>query len=126
MRMRNDARLRPCPQEESSRLVAWGWPYSPEGDVMYYLANAFSLNMLPGSARMTADPLTEEVAIDYLKSYLEEGFCQSVIGHQGTADILSAKFGMPVRYNRTNLKLRYGDSVYVVQVGSRLAEGQIL
>ena len=93
---------------------------------MYYLANAFSLNMLPGPARMSADPLTEEVAVDYLKSYLADGDCQSVIGHQATADVLTAKFGMSIPMNRTNLKLNYGDSVYVAQLGTRLAEGQVL
>lgn len=93
---------------------------------MYYIANAFSLNMLPGNARMIADPLTEEVAIDYLKSYIADGNCQSVIGHQGTADVLSAKFGMNIPMNRTNLKVRYGDSIYVAQLGTRLAEGQVL
>jgi hypothetical protein len=93
---------------------------------MYYLANAFSLNMLPGAARMSVDPLTEESAISYLKSYIEEGLCKSVVGHQGTTDVLSAKFGMDIPMNRTNLKLSYGDSVYVAQVGTRLQEGQVL
>lgn len=93
---------------------------------MYYISSAFSLNMLPGAARITADPLTEEVAVEYLKPYLEEGLCQSVVGHESSAAVLSAKFGMNIPANRTNFKVAYGDSIYVLQVGTRLQEGQVL
>lgn len=93
---------------------------------MYYLANAFSLSMLPGNARMTADMIPAESINTDLGRYLSERHIQSVVGHQATADVLAAKLGIEVPFNRTTLKVAYGDSIYVAQPGARLAEGQVL
>ncbi len=92
---------------------------------MIYLANAFSLSMLPGSARITADPIDRELSPE-MGRYLADRHIQSVVGHQGTADVLAAKLGIDVPVNRVNLKVQYGDSVYVAQPSTRLAEGQVL
>ena len=92
---------------------------------MYYLANAFSLSMLPGAARISADPLDSHLTPE-MGRYLAERGIVSVVGHQATADVLAAKLGIDVPFNRTSLKVEYGDSIYVAQLGTRLAEGQVL
>ena len=48
----------------------------------------------------------------------------SVIGHQDTANVVSAILGIPVDMNRMSVKLESGDILYVAQVtGGRLPEG---
>ena len=93
---------------------------------MYYLANAFSLNMLPieGHAKLIVDalPLLPHELGTYLKGY----DLYSVVGHQSTADFLSSAMGMPVVFNREQVRVKYGDSIYIAQLNTRLPEGKIL
>lgn len=89
---------------------------------MIYLASAFALGMLPGAARMSADPLTPESVADYLGTHEYA----SIVGHASTAAYMQQRLGVPVEVNRQEVKLSYGDSIYVCQVGVRLQEGQVL
>ena len=89
---------------------------------MLYLASAFALGMLPGRATLVADPLdAEDVAL-----YLKERPYTSIVGHGSTAAYMQARLGIPVEVNRQEVRLSYGDSIYVCQVGVRLQEGQVL
>ena len=85
-----------------------------------YLANAFSLNMLPpqgGTVRVA--PLTVEEA----RALLAGGFV-SAVGHADTAAILTGLLGLTVEANRINVLLSPGDLLIVAQYrGPRLPEG---
>ena len=93
---------------------------------MYYLSSAFSLGMAPSRAIITLDPISREELVRYLKPLIEEGLCKSIIGHASSAQILSLIFGMRIPMNREEVKLEYGDSIYVMQIMARLGEGQVL
>jgi len=75
-----------------------------------YLGNAFSLQMITaksGNIRFS-EVSRSEIPAD----------CISVVGHPDTAAVL----GVP--FNRANLKLEAGDTLYVAQLqGGRLPEG---
>ena len=85
------------------------------------IANAFSLNMLKDNCVLTCMQVDEET----VKEYIKNGF-YSVIGHQGTAEILTAKLGFNINYNRENYKKGNEDQIIVCLPSSRLNEGQIL
>lgn len=73
-----------------------------------FLTNAFSLQMLE---EFPASVMISEV------SELPEGL-ESAVGHTDTAAVL----GVP--YNRVNVSLKKGDTVFVAQLqGGRLPEG---
>ena len=86
-----------------------------------YLANSFSLGML---SKLPAVVKIEEVP--------KEVFCReirnaiSVIGHEGTAQIITNLCSVPVTVNRSAVQLNKGDIVYVFQLITRLPEGKIL
>lgn len=56
---------------------------------------------------------------------LSDGFT-SAVGHQGTAELLSAILGIPVSMNRTVVKMAAGDIAVVFRVLTRLEEGMVL
>jgi len=56
---------------------------------------------------------------------LSGGFV-SVVGHPGTAELLTSLLGLEVLMNRVQLALKPGDVLVVVQIGVRLQEGQVL
>ena len=79
---------------------------------MKYIGNAFSLQMLALNEghKLSIEPISA------IPSESEE--CVSVVGHPDTAAVLGVKF------NRANVKLQKGDTLYVAQlVGGRLPEG---
>lgn len=85
---------------------------------MNYIGNAFSLQMLGDNTKSTVG--MDVICKEELLEVIEEGFYNSVIGHQDVADYI----GLPM--NRVNTILEEGDTLYVVQyVGGRLAEGAI-
>lgn len=87
---------------------------------MYYLCNAFSLQMLAGDAtvKVSEKTLTEVSAL------LNSNEFQSVIGHADTANIVSGLIGKEVACNRASIQLTPGDVLLVAQVtGGRLPEG---
>lgn len=85
---------------------------------MRYLGNAFSLQMLSldEETNVKVTPVTAaEVA--------QAGF-KSVVGHEDTANVLTALLGVEVAFNRESVRLEAGDELYVAQVtGGRLPEG---
>ena len=85
------------------------------------IANAFSLNMLKNDCVLTCMQIDEET----VKEYIKNGF-HSVIGHQGTAELLTAKLGFNINYNRENYKKEKDDQIVVCLPNSRLNEGQTL
>ncbi len=90
-----------------------------------FLANAFSLGMLEASP---GNPLTLRVrvlSLEEARSLLEKGFV-SAVGHQATADVLSALLGIQVEPNRVAITMREGDALVVFQLKVRLEEGRIL
>lgn len=83
-----------------------------------YIANAFSLQMLPKglACDLRVEPITtEEVrALDV----------QSAIGHADTATIVGNILGKDLPAERINITLDLDDSIIVAQVqGGRLPEG---
>lgn len=87
---------------------------------MYYLGNAFSLQMLSGDATIK---VTEKTLIE-ASALLDSNEFQSVIGHADTANIVSGLIGKEVACNRTSIQLTPDDVLLVAQViGGRLPEG---
>ena len=72
---------------------------------MIYLANAFSLNMLPGEAKLEV----KEADVERVKEMLSSGF-RSVVGHASTASVLSALLGLDVEVRREQVKLQKNDN----------------
>ena len=82
-----------------------------------YLGNAFSLAML---SDLPATVRVEEVGIENIPANVE-----SVISHESTSQVLSKLLQRDVPFNRVNVSLSKGDTLYVFQVLKRPAEGQI-
>ena len=81
----------------------------------FYLANAFSLQMVDKNSIIITRPSeAAEVPLNAV----------SCIGHADTAAVLSTILGREVEVNRTSIHLNKGDVLYVAQVmGGRLPEG---
>ena len=80
--------------------------YNTKGTTpMYYLASAFALSMLPGNARMVADRIPDEYVRESPGQYLAERDVYSVVGHQATADMMSALLGIEVVMNREAIQV---------------------
>lgn len=84
---------------------------------MVYLSNAFSIQMLnlDNSVNVT---FTEVTAAEI------PAYAISCIGHADTAAVVAEMLKREVEVNRTSIKLKQGDELYVAQlVGGRLPEG---
>ena len=57
---------------------------------------------------------------------LVTGTFTSAVGHQGTAEILSMLFEVPIPVNRITIKMQPGDSAIVFRLLERLPEGKVL
>ena len=88
-----------------------------------YLANAFSLSMLPPKKEFELH--IREIDINEVKEWLKLKFT-SVIGHEATASVLSQLLGIQIPVNRIQIKLEHGDILIVFQLMTRLPEGKIL
>lgn len=87
---------------------------------MKYLVNAFSLNMIPATARIEVHPLTLQEA----KERLGDGSYTCAIGHADTATIVSEALGQKVEADRLTVSLKDGGELIVAQyIGPRLEEG---
>jgi hypothetical protein len=89
---------------------------------MLYVANAFSINMLPQSPFCVVNfrKLTTQEAREILSS---KPF-HSYIGHPDIAHIASQLLGVQLEVNRETLTLQEDDFVLVIQYrGPRLPEG---
>lgn len=80
-----------------------------------YLVNAFSIQMLSGSATVRFEEIdVTEVPTDVV----------SAVGHEDTAAVLQTLLGFEVPMNRTFVTLEEDTEVYVAQlIGGRLPEG---
>ena len=85
---------------------------------MFYLVNAFSLNMLTSDANLLVHQVDEKIAAELAE------VCISAVGHADTARVFSNVLGVPVVCNRTNVTLEKGGLALVGQYsGPRLPEG---
>ena len=60
------------------------------------------------------------------KELLADGKFTSAVGHEGTAQVISAKLDLPIPTNRVAIKMAEGDQAVVFRVTQRLPEGKIL
>jgi len=65
------------------------------------------------------------VSVQEAKQLLANGFV-SAVGHQSTADIMSAVLGIPVPYNRVQVFLEPGDEAVCFILKARPPEGRVL
>ena len=66
-----------------------------------------------------------DISVDEARVVLADGF-QSAVGHQGTADVLSAVLGVHVPFNRQAIVMQPGDKAVVFRLKTRLPEGVVL
>ena len=85
------------------------------------IANAFSVNMLKSNALLSF----LQADLGTVKTLAQDGV-HSIIGHQSTADLLSAKLGIDIKLNRENYKKEKDDSIIVCLPSKRLDEGKVL
>lgn len=86
---------------------------------MVYLANAFSLNMLPN---LPCYLKVQRLTVEQVKEMLPAA--QSVVGHVQTAALFSEVLGEEIQCRRETVNLLVGDRVVVGQYrGPRLPEG---
>ena len=76
---------------------------------MVYLGNTFSPQMLNNDSVATVHRIGFDDALNLLSS----GFT-SVVSHDITANILSGILGVPVAFNRVNLKMNPGDILIAI------------
>ncbi|MEM3829332.1 MAG: DUF1874 domain-containing protein [Conexivisphaerales archaeon] len=88
---------------------------------MEYISNAFSLNMLDVTASTTL--VVNRVTVADVKKHLP---LKSFVGHQATADLLTKLLDTQIQFNRDELKLYPGDTLFIFQLMTRLPEGKVL
>lgn len=88
---------------------------------MNILGNAFSLSMVPDNCTLYVGIYsTPQEAAEVFE---REGYT-SAVGHEDTANIFQKQLGLEVPYNRVNISLKRGDTMFVGQYkGPRLPEG---
>jgi len=64
--------------------------------------------------------MVEEVSVRDIPRDVE-----SVVSHESTAQVLTSLLNREVKFNRVNVSLRKGDTLYVFQVLQRPREGQV-
>lgn len=83
---------------------------------MNYLTSSFSLQMIPNGGHLEISRIDSII--------IREWVDRIVIGHEGTAQILSKMLGVPIKVDRTPITLQVGDKVQVAQLaGNRLMPG---
>lgn len=86
---------------------------------MEYMSNAFSLSMVGEATLQVSFIDCQDVA-----SALSRGNVNCVIGHTDTAAIVSGILGINIPPKRENIRLNFGDILFVAQyIGPRLPEG---
>lgn len=65
------------------------------------------------------------LALDSARSFAAQG-AHSAIGHDGTADFLAARLGVPVPCRRDAIRMQPGDQALVLRLLTRLPEGTVL
>ena len=87
------------------------------------ISNAFSVNMLKQDTMLFFAQITLDIATFMVN---DSGKIYSIVGHQATADLLSAKLGCLVPLNRENYKKEKDDRIIVCLPSKRLEEGKVL
>ena len=87
------------------------------------VGNSFSLNMLQGDAIVSCKKITLE---EFRERMREAEEMVSIIGHQGTAELVTVLTGVRVEANRVNFTLQDDDVLLVAVLRGRLGEGVIL
>lgn len=93
--------------------------FKEKGDFIMkkYLANAFSINMLPEGKDVTVS------IVNISKNDIPRDII-SAIGHVDTAAVISSELGFQVPAQRITVSLDESDILYVAQyIGPRLTEG---
>jgi len=91
-----------------------------------YIANAFSLNMLPGISKEYTIYI-REATLEEVKQILNtELEVISAVGHQATATVLSQLLGKEIPTNRITIQITIDDILIVFQLLARLEEGKVL
>ena len=89
--------------------------------MVYLLSSRVVPVALDGPHTVAVRPVTPEDA----RSILGEGFV-SAVGHEGTAQVLSALLGIVVPPNRIAVEMRPGDEAVHLAITARLPEGRVL
>lgn len=88
------------------------------------IANAFSISMIKKEEeKIKFRKITEEEAKEIVKNAKE---VESIIGHEGTAEVFGAKLGVGIKPNRVFYKLKKGEILLVGSLNQRLPEGKVL
>lgn len=92
------------------------------------IANAFSVSMLSPYAKSTVSFI--RIGLDDAKKLVklanDEGKLYSIVGHAGTAKLLSEILGVEIKANREFYVMRPNDVVLVASINVRLPEGKVL
>jgi hypothetical protein len=92
-----------------------------------YISSAFSPNMLPlevgQSATVKITKITSETAAALVAQAAE---FISAVGHEGTAQLLSAQLKRNVPINRISITLYPADKLIIAVPAQRLPEGKVL
>ncbi|MEM2270272.1 MAG: DUF1874 domain-containing protein [Nitrososphaerota archaeon] len=93
--------------------------------MVVYLANAFSLSMLPATSKEMIIKI-RTLSVTEVKEILSQEEFVSAIGHETTASYLSKLLGQEIPTRRIQITLKPGDSLMVFQLMQRLPEGKVL
>lgn len=92
------------------------------------IANAFSINMLSPYAKSTVSFI--RIGLSDAKKLVNlahnEGKLYSIVGHVGTAKLLSEILGVEIKANREFYVIEPNDVLLVASIGARLPEGKVL
>jgi hypothetical protein len=92
-----------------------------------YISNAFSPNMLPlevgQSITVKITKVTADAAAEIVAKAAE---FISAVGHEGTAQLLSAQLHLHVPVNRISITLAPDDKLVIALPTQRLPEGKVL
>jgi len=88
------------------------------------ISNAFSVNMIPEDEKSVVLRF-KKITIEEAKKLVEEMPVYSVVGHEGTAALISKLLNIEVKYNRENYVMKEGDFIITFVVPFRLEEGKV-
>ena len=91
-----------------------------------YIANAFSINMLPLGEGEKATVTITRISPEFARQVAATTAFESAVGHEATAQLLTAVLGVTVPYNRVSITLSAGDTLIVAMPAVRLPEGKVL
>jgi len=88
------------------------------------ISNAFSLSMIKEEE---ATIRIKKVDTEYVKQLIQNnGSIISIVGHEGTAQVLTQLLGVNINVNRVQYVMGSNDILVIFQLLTRLPEGKIL